>query len=145
MTGPSGAWDDTRIDAAFRSRYDAAPPAGLADRITTDLESQRPMDWLNSWRRSTLGVVAAATVVAAVLIGSQLGFGQPGPGASGPGPTAPEFSPPPIDAGGSFPPTVIQYSSGRPLPVLSVAEAAYVRDTGVDSREIAVGGWYLPS
>jgi hypothetical protein len=140
MTGPTGAWDDPRLEAAFRSRFDAAPPTGLVDRVTGEIGARQPLGWLASLRTSTLGLAGIAAIIAAVLIGSQLGIGLPRAGASAPALSGPAFSSPPNGAGSAFSPAGFPTFTGG-LDVVTVDAAISARERG-SGAELAVAGWY---
>jgi hypothetical protein len=138
--GVSGDWDEARIDAAYRARFEAATPAGLADRITEELRTARRGGRSFALRPATAGFLAAAVVVV-LIIGSQRGLLGIGPsGTTRPGTSTPV--PATAGIGLPFPSTVGLSGTNATAPVLSVADAVSVRDGGVDQREIAVGGWF---
>jgi hypothetical protein len=140
---PAADWDDRRLDVAFRAGFGGEAPTGLVERIVAELDRPQPFGRLASIRRSSLGLLAAAAVVALLVIGSQAGLLTPGPQTGSPRATTDQGSPGPTDDRGLFPPSVIAAKTGEPLPVLSVENALVVRDGGVDSRELAVGGWFI--
>ena len=143
--GSNGDWDDNRLDGAFRARFDAQPPSGLVERITTELETQPQIGWLESLRRSSLGLAAAALAVVAVLVATQSGLVHPGPAAGSPGvSTTPTASRPTEAVGPPFPASIVIQSANQHVAVISVAEAVAIRDGGVDRTEMAVAGWYVP-
>ena len=141
MTQPD--WDDERLDAAFRARFDRPAPPILEKDVHVRIVGTSPQQF-RSFRRSgpTWGLAAAAVVVVlAVTLAVGLGgFGRPG-GSSAP--SDPNSGGPP---GASATPTT-QAVPGVvfDLPILDVPDAIAIRDAGVDDRAFAVLGWFTPA
>lgn len=141
-------WDDERLAAAFRARFDRGAPPTQIGAIHGAIAGTRPSRWAWFGRQSpTRTVVAAALVVVAVgatLVGLG-GLGQPPDGTSrGPigsslaaSPTA-GIRPPATDEPG-------QPTSVFGLDVMTVSDALRIRDAGHDDRELAVAGWFTPA
>jgi hypothetical protein len=132
---PMTTWDDARIAAAFRARFDVAPAPTLATRILLEL-APAPARRMLAFRRSAIVLVAAAALIL-LLIGSQAGL-IPTPRAT----TRPTLGPAPsgsTDTGVWFP-TSAQVGD-RTYEVTGVIDALALRDRG-DSTTIAVAGWY---
>ena len=142
MTQPE--WDDERIAAAFRARFDRpAPPTLAADihRAIAGAAPARPLPFLRGRRWSTL----AAAVVVVVVTGTALvGLGGLGRLGGAPSSSAPAASPS-GDVGVPASSTLEPPRSILGLDVVSVSAALGVRDAGVDDREIAVRGWFTPA
>jgi len=132
---PLTAWDDARIAAAFRARFDVAPASTLATRIRSEL-APAPARRMLAFRRSALVLVAAAALIL-LLIGSQAGL-IPTPRAT----TRPTLGPAPSGSteSGVWFPTSVQVGDGT-YQVTGVIDALALRDRG-DSTTIAVAGWY---
>jgi len=141
MTQPG--WDDERLEAAFRARFDRPAPPMLESDVHVRIAGTSPRRF-GSLRRSgpTWGLAAAAAVVvlAVTLTVGLGGFGWTG---GSPAPSDPDSAPPP---GASATPTA-QAIPGEvlDLPVIDVPDAISIRDAGVDDREFAVLGWFTPA
>lgn len=108
-------WDDDRLVAAFQARAAAiATPHDLAD-IAIERLRRRPDAGRRSSRVAWLGGLAATAAVAVVAVSLAL---RPAVGPAADGPAA--FG----------------------LQIVSVAQAAAIRDGGADGRELAVAGFY---
>jgi len=108
-------WDDDRLAAAFQARASArATPHDLAD-ATIEAVRRHPTSGRRVSRWAVLGGLAAALAIAAVAVVVAFPRGD--------------------DRNGDRPSTF-------GLPVLSVSQAAAVRDRGVDGQEVAVAGFY---
>jgi hypothetical protein len=141
-------WDDARIAAAFRARFEVEPATSLAALIVAALPRRQRQRWALP-RRSSFAFAAAAFALVLVLVGVQTGVLPWLPQSTSPAP-APSRSPsasPSVTARPSstpepFPTQVTVNATGATLPVVSVSDAITVRDGGVNSEELAVGGWY---
>ena len=139
-------WPDERLDAAFRARFDADPPSGLARTLLDDLRTASPrsrrLGWVaapRGWAALPLAGVAALGLMA--ILASAMWVGTPRPPVPGSG--GPGSSPGPSGAAGTpWPAEITIPGSAEPQPVLSVPESITVRDTQTAAREIVVGGWY---
>jgi len=150
---PLSAWDDARIAAAFRARFDQPAPANLAARMRSELLRSRRAPSLPTWFRTAIaGIAAVALVLVIVIAGTRLPVTGPGAsptsGATSPSPSlAPDTNAPasetetPIAA--LFPATVPDPGTSAPIAVTSVDQAVGVRDSGVDTATVAVGGWFV--
>jgi hypothetical protein len=142
-------WDDRRLDAAFQTRFDQTAPAQLRDGIVHDIAvSSAAPTLLQSFRAITQTAVAAIAIIVVVIATVTIaGLGPtvpPGSSATAPA-TAPPTTPPSLGTVGPPFPSVIRLSVlSTTYAVISVADAASIRDHGVDAREIAVAGWYVP-
>ncbi len=138
MTQPD--WDDDRLAAAFRARFDRPAPPTVSRTIHGAIAGTSPARTDIFWRVPGLGLAAAAVV--AVLIGTVavgLGlFGRSGgaPLASGSGVVPSAIATPTEQA---LPGSVLD------LPIITVSDAIVIRDAGADDRELAVMGWFTPA
>jgi len=150
-------WDDRRLDEAFQAAFSRTPPRTLGERIHQDLETQprRQIAWtgIGLARLSGAGALLVAILVAtASMAGLPRSLAGPGatstddrvPSASSPTPAGS----PPVGTAGQrvwpFPGAVDTIGFGS-LGVTSVEAAMGVRDSGIDSTELAVGGWVAQS
>ena len=143
---PNG-WSDDRLDAAFQAQFDRAAPGYLRERIVEDLGGGAgARSEFRSFRGFARSAAAAAALVAALVFTIAIAGLSPStrPLASTASAAAiPEL--PPVDAiGAPFPSTVRPAGFQATYAVLTVRGAVTIRDRGVDYREIAVGGWYVP-
>jgi len=143
-------WDDARVGAAFRTRFDRPAPTGVAERVAAELAATtRFPGWRLALPSMAGGLLATAAAVLILIVGSRLLPSGPGattgtsPGTSpgaigtqGPSPTQ-------VAGSGDLPTSVVWSANGRVLPVLTVPNALVVRDRGVDATEIAVSGWFV--
>jgi hypothetical protein len=109
-------WPDVQLAAAFRARADAHPTPSDLSAATIDRIRRVPRITPTRDRFVRLGGLVAAAAVLAIAAVSVVSRPTAGPTGSA-GPTT--FG----------------------LPVLNVAEAIAIRDSGVDDREIAVHGF----
>jgi len=142
-------WDDARITAAFHARFDVEPAPTLAARIVAELSPKRRPRWAFA-RRSSFAIVAVAFALVLVVVGVQTGVlpwlpqsASPTLAPSGQPTSTPAITSSPSSTPEPFPTQVKVKATGATLPVDAVADAITVRDGGVDSRELAVGGWYV--
>lgn len=137
-------WDDARIAAAFGARFDVEPSPVLAARIVAEvsrLPRSRPR-WPFA-RRSTFAVIAAAALLAVALVGVQTGV-LPWLPSKSPAPTGhPNATSLSTSTPEPFPTHVQVKATGTTLPVVSISDAIAIRDGGVNSDELAIGGWYV--
>jgi hypothetical protein len=146
MKDPREPWDDARLDAAFRARFDRPAPTGIAERVTADLgrTTRRFPGWRLAMPSIAGGLLATAAAVLILVVGSR--FIPSGPGATtiSPG-TVGTQAPGQTQVAGSVesPTSVVWAKNGQVLPVLTVPNGLVVRDRGVDATEIAVGGWFV--
>jgi hypothetical protein len=151
-------WDDARVDAAYRARFDVQPPSGLAHRIAAELEPHPVWRWFGQvpgfMRTAISGALLVAVLVTTASIG---GMNTVGPLASTAG--LPSGALPAGSAGGTsatptgngrpdalgwpFPDTVT--TSRGDFTVMSVDQAVAVRAGNAGPVEIAVGGWQSDS
>jgi len=149
VSGPErDDWDAHRLDAAFQARFDQPAPPHLRERIVQEIAaSTTRAPLMRSFRAVTRTAVAAIAIFVAVIatIGIS-GISPTLPTASLTTPaTATPTTPPLIGTvGAPFPSSIRPSGSDATYAVLSVADAAAIRDRGVDDREIAVAGWYQP-
>jgi len=150
VSGPErDDWDDHRLDAAFQARFDQPAPPHLRERIAQEItaSSARPR-LLQSFRAVTRTAIAAIAIVVGVIATMTIGgVGPkmpPGSSASTPGTALPTSQPFVGTVGPPFPSVIRLPVFGTTYVVISVADAAAIRDGGVDDREIAVAGWYQP-
>jgi len=149
VSGPGrDEWDDRRLDTAFQTRFDRPAPPHLRERIIEDLAAPAArLPLLRSFRAVTRTAVAAVAIFVAVLatIGIS-GISPTSPTASATTPAAALPTTPPLigTVGPPFPSSIRPSGSDATYAVLSVADAAAIRERGVDDREIAVAGWYQP-
>lgn len=140
MTQPD--WDDGRLEAAFRAKFDRPAPQGLAKDVHVRIAGTSPARFA-ALRRSGPGSGLAAAAVVVVLVGTLTvglgGFGRPGGSA------------PPADSATSAPgPSATPTEQAIPgsilgLPIIRVTDAIAIRDAGIDDREVAVHGWFADS
>jgi hypothetical protein len=149
MSGPGrDDWDDRRLDMAFQTSFDRPVPGYLRERVAQDAaapSAQAPL--LRSFRALSRTAVAMIAVFVAII--ATIGIGGIGPTLPTASATAPATAlpttPPLIGTvGPPFPSSIRPSGSDAAYAVLSVADAAEIRDRGVDDREIAVAGWYVP-
>jgi len=150
MSGPGrDDWDDHRLDAAFKARFDQPAPARLRERIGEEIaHSSGPLTFLRGFRaRTRTAIVATAILVVVIATVTISGVGPkvpPGSSASTPA-TAPPTTPPLVGTvDPPFPSSIRSSRLEATYAVLSVVDAVAIRDRGVDDREIAVAGWYQP-
>jgi hypothetical protein len=128
-----GGWDDERLAAAFASRAAATPPTpgDIVDEVTSATARRRGSTF--GW--PGLAGAAGTLVVLLVVVGSLvLRPTQPVPGTSNvPG------SGNPVASGEAISPVLA--AIGEPI---TVSAALAVRDSGADSRELAVTGFLSP-
>jgi hypothetical protein len=135
-------WDDARIAAAFRARFDVEPAPGLMARVLAELTRlPRSRPRFVFARRSTFAFMAVALALVLVLVGVQTGV-LPWLPSKSPVPR-PSVTARPTSTPEPFPSQVLVKATGATLPVGSVADAITVRDGGVNSQELAIGGWYV--
>lgn len=142
-------WPDERLEAAFRARFAADPPHGLADRIRAEIAlSGAPRTKASSWRSgrllegwgiSPLGGVAALAVLIVAASVLWLGTVRTPPAGSHEPTAVPRSS---DQSGRPWPTEITLPGAQRPQPVISVAEAIGIRDADASAREVTVGGWY---
>ena len=142
-------WDDERLAAAFRARFERPAPVTLEGSIRARLAASRPARLGPVGQRSSIAAAIAAILVVAVggvAIGLG-GFGQRGdrspsstlPSAAATA-TATAARSPDRPATAASPPTAVLW-----LAVLDIRAALTIRDAGVDDRELAVAGWFTPA
>lgn len=141
MTPPD--WDDERLAAAFRARFDRPAPPTLARAIhgaIADTSPARP----GLFRLGPRWGLAAAAVVVVLVTTITAGLG--GFGRLGGGPSLPS------DSGASSSPGVNATPTEQALPgsvlglqIITVSDAVAMRDAGTDDRELAVRGWFTPA
>ena len=151
MTGrgrPTDDWDDARVDAAYRARFEVTPPTGLEDRIANDIRPTRSTPFLSfGWARTAAAgvvlVVILASTAALAGVGRQRGIAGTTPEPTSPSAPAPGSSDlataPTTAMVWPFPDAVI--SRGAKYPVISVAEAVHTRANSDAPQTIGVGGW----
>jgi hypothetical protein len=132
-------WDDERLAAAFRARFDRPAPPAVVASVHDALHGPRrgPASWFRGALVGATGIAAVVVLVIGVALIGLGGFGRSGDtvpptGSAGPssglgGPTSPAHP-----------------SSVLGLDVVTVPDALAVRDAGLDDRELAVVGWYAP-
>lgn len=142
----NGEWDDARLDAAFKARFDRPAPTGLADRVAADLGRTTTFP---GWRAMLPPIgwafVVTAAAVAILVAGARLLPAGPGARSSPPAGTSgtPRPAATPISGGIDFPSNVVMPATGEVLPVLAIPNALIVRDRGADASVIAVKGWFV--
>jgi hypothetical protein len=150
VSGPArDDWDDRRLEAAFQARFDRPVPPHLRERIVDEIEASiAPPPLLRSFRTITRTAIAAIAILVAVIATMTIGgIGPtvpPRPSANAPVTGLPTTPPLIGNVGAPFPSSVRPSGSDATYAVLSVADAAAIRDRGVDDREIAVAGWFVP-
>jgi hypothetical protein len=150
VSGPErDDWDDRRLDAAFQARFDQPAPAHLRERILHEIAaSTAPLPLLRSFRAVTRTAIAAIAILVAVIATMTIGGVGPTvpPGASASAQATELPTTPPLigTVGAPFPTSIRPSGSDATYAVLSVPDAAAIRDRGVDDREIAVAGWFVP-
>jgi hypothetical protein len=150
MTGSRGEeWDDRRLDAAFQGRFDRPAPLYLRERIVQDVATSRAAPpLLRTFRVAARTAITAIAIFVAVLATMSInGIGPTlSPRASSSASSTRFPTTPPLigTVGAPFPSSIRPSGSDATYAVLSVPDAMAIRDRGVDSREIAVAGWYVP-
>ena len=135
-------WDDDRLDAAFRARYDRVAPTTVAHEVHVRIAGTSPARRMTFGRGRTGWTLAAAAVVVVMLGMLSFSVGGTGPTAAPPSPSASGGQ---ATSGPSATPTEQAIpGSVFGLPIVHVPEAIAIRDAGVDDREIAVLGWFTP-
>ena len=146
MTQPD--WDDERLAAAFRARFDRPAPATLERTIRGAIAGTSPARFVRSWRSPAWAAAAAAVIV--VIVGATAiglgGFGRMGGGPSIPSDSGPVAS---MSAGttpiaGATPTEQALPGSVDGLEIIHVADAVAVRDAFAANTELAVQGWFTP-
>jgi hypothetical protein len=141
MTQPD--WDDERLAAAFRARFDRPAPPTLARAIHGAIAGTNPARRRLVQHRPRWGLAAAAVVV--VLV-TTITAGLGGLGRLGGGPSLPS------DSGASSSPGANATPTEQALPgsvlgleIITVSDAIAFRDAVTDDRELAVRGWFTPA
>ena len=142
MTQPD--WDDERLDAAFHGRFDRPAPPGLEKDVNVRIAGTSPARFTMSRTGRPAWALAAAAVMV-ILIGTlTVGLGSFGRTAAG--------SPPPSASDAQATPGANATPTEQAvpgvifgLPIIHVRDAIAIRDSGVDDRELAVGGWFTPA
>jgi hypothetical protein len=142
MTGPD--WDDERLAAAFRARFDRPAPPTLAADVQRAIAGTTPARFRPVRNIPAWGLAAAAVVV--LVVAAAFGFG--GLGRLGVGPSRPPGTAAVATPSNGRSPAATP--AGPPasvlgLDVVTVSSALTVRDGGNDDREVAVVGWFTPA
>ena len=142
-------WDEERLDAAFRARFDVAAPDGLADRIraaTAAAGRSARFAWFALRGVPALGSAAvAALAVVAVAVVALNGVVRPpttSPTASPGSGAVASVVPAATRAAESIPTSITAPGGSEAQQVLTVEEAIATRSTDQLGQELAVGGWY---
>jgi hypothetical protein len=136
-------WDEERLAAAFRERFDSPSPAGLETDIHVRIAGTSPSRLVALRRGGPARGLMAATVVVLLVATVALGVGGLGRRFQSPAPSdarahaSPGPSPTPTEQ--AVPGSVVG------LPIIHVPDAIAIRDAGFDDRELAVQGWFTPS
>ncbi|HEV7605027.1 MAG TPA: hypothetical protein VGO15_08660, partial [Candidatus Limnocylindrales bacterium] len=143
------AWDDERLAAALRARFERPAPVTLEGSIRARLAASRPARPGPVGQRSSIAAAIAAVLVVVAVGGVAMGLGGFGVREDrSPSPTLPSAAAmatataagsPARPATAPSPPTTV-----LGLAVLDIRAALSVRDAGVDDRELALAGWFTP-
>jgi hypothetical protein len=140
MTQPD--WNDERIAAAFRARFERPAPPTLAGVVHQAITGTSPARFGPARRAPMWGFAAAAVVVAVVAVA--FGFGSLGRLVVGPSPSDTTAT-----ASADATPSALPTPTEQALPgsvfglqIVHVSDAITVRDDGADRREMAVLGWF---
>ena len=134
-------WDDERLGAAFRARFDRPAPPDIARTVHATIAGTSPSRFhaIETFqpRRFAMAAVVILLVGAATVALADIGRlgGRPSvPSGSGPVPT------PGVDATPTA--QAVPGLAFETLPIIQVRDAIAIRDTGTDDRELAVQGWF---
>jgi len=141
-------WDDERLAAAFRTRFDRPAPPTMADAIHGALSGTSPASTI--WFRLVPARAMAAAAVVLILVGGGALVALGGLGRLGSGPLHPDVAvatPGASTSPGVRPTPTEQAIPGSVLglPIVHVTDAIAVRDAHADNRELAVQGWFTPA
>ena len=142
-------WEDERLAAALRARFDRPAPRDLAGAIHAAIGTTSPArgGWfrpVSAWATLAAAVVLVAVGGAAVLgLG---GLGRPGSGSTGPSDSARASTAPSASVGVTATP-IEQALPGNVfgLPIVHVRDAVAVRDADAANTEMALQGWFTPA
>jgi hypothetical protein len=136
MTAPE--WDDDRLEAAFRTKFDRPAPAGLEKDVHVRIVGTSPARFVVVRGRATAWGLAAAAIVVIVVGAVAIGASGLGRGvASQPsdaGVPAPAAIPTPTEQ--ALPGVIFG------LPIITVTDAFAIQREVNDDHEIAIHGWF---
>ena len=141
-------WDDERLAAAFRARFDRPAPRDLASDVHGAIDKTSPAR--AGWFRPVSAWAVAAAVLLVAVGGATVlglgGLGGPGSGSTGPSDSARASTAPSATLGATATPTEQALpGSVDGLPIVHVTDALAVRDAFAANTELAVQGWFTPA